>query len=77
MGEPGIQQMTPPLNISNRAAQHLQEIHKSWGLTPASLDILHPQNHITPTLETNKHTRFFLQCLKTLSGQYAIADTSR
>ena len=30
MGEPGIQPMNAALNISQRAAQHLKDIHDTW-----------------------------------------------
>ena len=44
MDEPGVLDMCPTLNVSNRVKQQLHRIHKKWGAPSGSLCI--PEQHM-------------------------------
>ena len=44
MNEQGLQTMHAALSVSQRAANHLTDIHKSWSLRLAQRDFCHDQH---------------------------------
>jgi len=67
MNESGLQTMCAALSVSQRAADNLAEIHKSW----TSLR-LHPQTEFFH----ERHATFFQACVTKLSEQNATEDIS-